>query len=149
MSETATRSGASRGRGSGRGGRGGFSSRGGRSSGKTNGDSLDALDTPSPAAFDEDADVAELRKLYGSKVYPIKDMFQGWSEVDILYALQEADGDENLAVERIAHGMCDFIYSPPSRIVASDLIHFATSDFPVVFCFLLMLREPTQPRFGA
>ncbi|CAI4217146.1 unnamed protein product [Parascedosporium putredinis] len=65
---------------------------------------FDALDTPSPAAFDEDGDIAELRKLYGSKVRPIKDMFEGWSEVDILYALQEAEGDEGLAVERIAHG---------------------------------------------
>lgn len=100
MSEATTRSGASRGRGSSRGGRGGFSSRGGRSS-KPNGDSNDAL---TPSAFDEDEDIAGLRKLYGSKVEPIKDMFQGWSDVDILYALQEADGDPNLAVERIAHG---------------------------------------------
>lgn len=101
MSEVTTRPGASRGRGSSRGGRGGFSNRGGRSSGKPNGDATDA---PTPSAFDEDGDIAELRKLYGSKIAPIKDMFQGWSDVDILYALQEADGDENLAVERIAHG---------------------------------------------
>lgn len=101
MSEVTTRSGASRGRGSSRGGRGGFSNRGGRSSGKPNGDAADAS---TPSAFDEDGDIAELRKLYGSKIAPIKDMFQGWSDVDILYALQETDGDENLAVERIAHG---------------------------------------------
>jgi hypothetical protein len=102
MSEVTTRSGAPRGRGSSRGGRGGFSSRGGRSSAKPNGD---APDSSLPAAFEEDGDTAELRKLYGSKIEPIQDMFPGWSDVDILFALQEADGDENLAVERIAHGM--------------------------------------------
>ena len=116
MSEVTTRSGASRGRGSSRGGRGGFSNRGGRSSGKPNGDATDAH---TPSAFDEDADIAELRKLHGSKIAPIKDMFQGWSDVDILYALQEADGDENLAVERIAHGKFEFhprpsIFEPSS-----------------------------------
>lgn len=143
MSETTTRSGASRGRGSGRGGRGGFSSRGGRSSGNTNGDSFDALDTPSPAAFDEDGDIAELRKLYGSKVRPIKDMFQGWSEVDILYALQEAEGDEGLAVERIAHGM-----SSLATLTPSPLLHLASSlDGPWLFCFVFArcLGSPSLP----
>ena len=103
MSEVTTRPGASRGRGSGRGGRGGFSNRGGRPSGKPNGDATDAT-APTPSAFDEDGDIAELRKLYGAKIAPIQDMFQDWSDVDILYALREADGDMNLAVERIAHG---------------------------------------------
>lgn len=107
MSEATTRLGASRGRGASRGGRGGFSNRGGRSSIKPNGESTDAA---TPSAFDEDSDIVELRKLYGSKVEPIKDMFQGWSDVDILYALQETDGDENLTVERIAHGKPSFLY---------------------------------------
>jgi hypothetical protein len=32
-------------------------------------------------------------------------MFPDWSEADVLFALQETDGDENEAVTRIAEGM--------------------------------------------
>jgi hypothetical protein len=34
----------------------------------------------------------------------IREMFPDWSEVDVLYALQETNGDENEAVTRIAEG---------------------------------------------
>jgi hypothetical protein len=104
MSEVQTRPAASRGRGSGRGGRGGFTSRGGRASGRPNGDKADhKLDADS--AFDDEGDLSELKKLYGSKTGMIREMFPNWSEADILFALQETEGDENLTVTRIAEGM--------------------------------------------
>lgn len=103
MSEAASRSSASRGRGSGRGGRGGFAGRGGR---RTNGDKADHKTADaSNAAFDDEGDIGELRKLYGSKTAVIREMFEDWSEVDVLFALQETNGDENEAVTRIAEGM--------------------------------------------
>jgi hypothetical protein len=104
MSETASRASASRGRGSGRGGRGGFAGRGGR---RTNGDKADHTTgaDASNSAFDDEGDIGELRKLYGHKTAVIREMFEDWSEVDVLFALQETNGDENEAVTRIAEGM--------------------------------------------
>lgn len=102
MSEIASRSSASRGRGSGRGGRGGFAGRGGR---RTNGQADNQAADASNSAFDDDeGDIGELRKQYGSKTGVIREMFPDWSEVDVLFALQETNGDENEAVTRIAEG---------------------------------------------
>lgn len=104
MSEVASRPSASRGRGSGRGGRGGFAGRGGR---RTNGDKADAHATQDLAsAFDDEGDIGELRRQYGDKTSVIREMFPDWSEVDVLFALQETNGDQNEAVTRIAEGMC-------------------------------------------
>lgn len=102
MSEAASRSSATRGRGSGRGGRGGFAGRGGR---RPNGDKANSGFDSAPGAFDDEGDVGELRKQYGSKTSIIKEVFSDWSEVDILSALQETNGDENEAISRIAEGM--------------------------------------------
>ncbi|WYZ42613.1 hypothetical protein EsH8_VI_000312 [Colletotrichum jinshuiense] len=103
MSEVQTRPAASRGRGSGRGGRGGFASRGGRTPGRTNGDKFDSKNDADDAIEDQ-GELGELKKQYGNKAPLIKELFPDWSEQDILYALQETDGDENLAVTRIAEG---------------------------------------------
>ncbi|KAK4236523.1 hypothetical protein C8A03DRAFT_35563 [Achaetomium macrosporum] len=108
MTEVQPRPAASRGRGSGRGGRGGnFATRGGgRAAGSrpaaTNGESRDT--ESSLPTFEDEGEVGQLRKEYGSKVQIIKEMFPDWSEVDILFALRETDGDENLTVTRIAEG---------------------------------------------
>ncbi|TWU74552.1 hypothetical protein ED733_006223 [Metarhizium rileyi] len=101
MSEVASRSSATRGRGSGRGGRGGFAGRGGRS--RTNGDKSDHKDE-NLGAFEDEGEFAELRKQYGDKTSVIREMFPDWSEADVLFALQETNGDENEAVARIAEG---------------------------------------------
>lgn len=116
MSEVQSRSSAARGRGSGRGGRGGGSARAStRSSNRsaaTNGDAKHDADSSLPT-LDDEGDVGELKQKYGSKVGMIKEMFSDWSDIDILYALQEADGDENLAVTRIADGACSFLIRVP------------------------------------
>ncbi|KAJ4016642.1 RNAPII degradation factor [Fusarium irregulare] len=101
MSEATSRTSASRGRGSGRGGRGGFAGRGGR---RTNGDKPDHSTADSQGAFEDEGDFGELRKQYGEKTSVIREMFPDWSEADVLFALQETDGDENEAVTRIAEG---------------------------------------------
>lgn len=104
MSEVQTRPAATRGRGSGRGGRGGgLSTRGGSRNGAPNGDAKHDTDSSLPTLEDE-GEVGQLKKLYGSKVELIKEIVPDWSEVDILFALRETDGDESLAVTRIAEG---------------------------------------------
>ena len=108
MSEVQSRP-AARGRGAGRGGRGGgFSTRGGGSragtrNSATNGDSKHEAESALPT-LDDEGEVGQLKKQYGTKISLIKEMFPDWSEVDILFALQETDGDESLAVTRIAEG---------------------------------------------
>lgn len=102
MSDITSRTSASRGRGSGRGGRGGFAGRGGR---RTNGDKSDHKADDSQA-FDDEGDFGELRKLYGDKISIVQELFADWSDADVLFALQETNGDENEAVARIAEGMC-------------------------------------------
>ena len=116
MSEVQSRPSATRGRGSGRGGRGGtISTRGGSRiasrNGAPNGDAKHDTDSSLPTLEDE-GEVGQLKKLYGTKVELIKEIVPDWSEVDILFALRETDGDENLAVTRIAEGKLPHWFSP-------------------------------------
>jgi hypothetical protein len=103
MSEVQSRPTATRGRGSARGGRGGFSSRGGRGGGRghaTNGDHA----TPT---IEDESEVGLLKKQYGSKVTTIKEMFPDWTDEDVVFALQETDGDLETTVGRITDGTID------------------------------------------
>ncbi|KAH6719107.1 hypothetical protein BKA61DRAFT_270576 [Leptodontidium sp. MPI-SDFR-AT-0119] len=102
MSEVQSRPAAPRGRGSARGGRGGFSSRGGRGGRghATNGDKTDST----PAPIEDDGEVGQLKKKFGSKVTTIKEMFPDWTDEDVVFALQETDGDLETTVDRITDG---------------------------------------------
>jgi hypothetical protein len=60
-------------------------------------------------SIEDEGEVGALKKKYGSKIAVIKEMFPDWSEVDILYAMQECDGDESIAVTRIAEGTFVFL----------------------------------------
>lgn len=104
MSEVQSRPSAPRGRGSARGGRGGFSSRGRGSRGHaTNGDKIHT-DTDASASIDDDSEVAQLKKQYGSSVGTIKELFPDWTDEDIVFALQETNGDLETTVDRISNG---------------------------------------------
>jgi hypothetical protein len=102
MSEVQSRPAAPRGRGSARGGRGGFSSRGGRGGRghATNGDKTG----PATTSIEDEGEVGILKKQYGSKVSTIKEMFPGWTDEDVVFALQETDGDLETTVDRITDG---------------------------------------------
>ncbi len=103
MSEVQSRPAAPRGRGSARGGRGGFSSRGrgGRGGHATNGDKSDTAPT---ASIEDEGEVGQLKKQYGTKVATIKEMFPDWTDEDVVFALQETDGDLETTVDRITDG---------------------------------------------
>lgn len=89
-----------------RGGRGGFSSRGARSSrvSNTNGSAKHDPEPTSLPTLDDQGEIADLKKAHGTKIPIVKELFPDWSEVDILYALKETDGDETLTIERIIDG---------------------------------------------
>ena len=103
MSEVQSRPSAPRGRGSARGGRGGFSARGGRG-GRGHATNGDKADTHHTISIEDDGEVGQLKKQYGSKVSTIKEMFPNWTDEDVVFALQETDGDLETTVERISEG---------------------------------------------
>lgn len=107
MSEVQSRPSAPRGRTSARGGRGGYGSRGrGGRAHTTNGDHKE---NHAIGSIEDEGEVGQLKKEYGSKVGTIKEMFPDWTDEDIVFALQETDGDLETTVGRITDGT---IYLP-------------------------------------
>lgn len=103
MSEVQSRPTAPRGRGSARGGRGGYGSRGGRGGSRhANGE---RIENTVPAAQEDEGEIGELKKQYSSQLGTVKEMFPDWTDEDIIFALQETDGDLQSTIERITEGM--------------------------------------------
>ncbi|KAB8339076.1 hypothetical protein FH972_022012 [Carpinus fangiana] len=89
-------------RGAGRAGRGGFASRGGpRSHGRTNGT---AADSKPPVSLDEQGELGQLKKQYMTELVTLKELFSDWTDDDLVFALQETDGDLETTIERISEG---------------------------------------------
>lgn len=102
MSEVESRPVASRGRGSARGGRGGHSSRGGRGGARTTKpDSQEVVQQPS---VEDEGEIGQLKKKHSSSLSTIKELFPDWTDEDLVFALEDADGDLEVAIERITEG---------------------------------------------
>lgn len=105
MAEVQSRPSASRGgRGSTRAGRGGFSSRGGgRSAPRTsNGDTLASEDQA--VSVEDEGELGQLKKQYQNQLQTLKELFPDWSDEDLVYALQERNGDIQTTIEDITEG---------------------------------------------
>lgn len=109
MSEVQSRPSAPRGRGSARGGRAGFGSRGGRG-GRGHATNGDKSETTPSTSIDDDGEVSQLKKQYGSKVGTVKELFPDWTDEDVVFALQETDGDLETTVERISEGKIHHLF---------------------------------------
>ena len=48
--------------------------------------------------------MGELKKKYSDKLATIKELFPDWTDEDVVYALQETDGDLEGTIERITEG---------------------------------------------
>lgn len=106
MSEVQSRGQSSRGRGSFRGGRGGY--RGTRGGAKAHGRSEEQDTTTS---LEEQGELGELKIKYGDKLPLMREVCQGWSDEDLIYALQDADGDTETALDKITTGKLHLIPS--------------------------------------
>ncbi|KAJ9214451.1 hypothetical protein DTO166G4_3855 [Paecilomyces variotii] len=103
MSEVQSRPSAPRGRGSVRGGRGGYSSRGGR--GGSRSAKLDTTDNAStPTSYDDEGDIGQLKKKYSNELPALRELFEDWTEDDLVFALEDSNGDLESAIERITEG---------------------------------------------
>lgn len=109
MSEVQSRP-AQRGRSSGRGGRGGssFGGRGGAQSlrSRANG-AVEFFEKPAKSnkINDDDNVLVELRKKYSNELNQLKELFPDWSDADLLYAIDENQGDVENTATHIAEGM--------------------------------------------
>ena len=101
MSEVAAARGGARGRGGFRGGRGGY--RGGRNPSRTKREDQEQENIP-PTSLDDQGEVGELKRRYGDKVPLIREVCPGWSDEDLVFALQETNGDAEAAIDRISSG---------------------------------------------
>lgn len=105
MSEVQARPAASRGRrGAARGGRTGFSGRGGGRT-TTRQDVEDAgPESTTPSQPEDQGELGQLKKQYATQLATLSELFPDWTEEDIVFALQETDGDIEGTVERITSG---------------------------------------------
>jgi hypothetical protein len=49
-------------------------------------------------------EVAQLRSKYGNQLKQLRDVFPEWTAEDLLFTLEEADGDVSVASDRITGG---------------------------------------------
>ncbi|KAI1933648.1 RNAPII degradation factor [Ophidiomyces ophidiicola] len=96
MSETH----APRGRGSARGGRGAF--RGGRGGARVS-KSTPQENTIAPS-YEDEGELGQLKKKHSSNLLMIKELFPDWTDEDLVFALEDADGVLEIAIERISEG---------------------------------------------
>ncbi len=114
MSEVpAARGGSSRGRGGFRGGRGGY--RGGRTSSRTKREEQEQENIPPSTSLDDQGEVGELKRKYGDKLPLIREVCPGWSDEDLIFALQETNGDAEAAIDRISSG--NFFLPPDTAVL--------------------------------
>ncbi|KAJ6105776.1 hypothetical protein N7512_009293 [Penicillium capsulatum] len=97
MSEVQSRQSA-RGRVSARGGRGGYSSRGGRG-----GSSRSANADSSTPSFDE-GEIGQMKKKYSDALPTLRELFSDWKDEDLVFALEDSNGELEEAIERITEG---------------------------------------------
>lgn len=97
MSDIQNRSSASRGRVSARGGRGGFSSRGGRGGNRSANDNSDI------SSFEE-GEIGQMKKKYSDTLPTLREMFPDWKDEDLVFALEDSNGELLEAIERISEG---------------------------------------------
>lgn len=108
MSEVKSRPAAPRGRGSTRSGRGGYNTRGRGGSRQTNGAKPDVPDD-STTTFEDEGEIGELKSKFSSQMSTLKEMFPDWTNEDLVFALQETDGDLEGTIGRISEGTCSFV----------------------------------------
>jgi hypothetical protein len=121
MSEVASRPAPTRGRGTTRG-RGGF--RGGARTRQTNGDSKDTRSDET-----DQGELGELKKKYSGQLKTLNQLFADWTDVDLLLALEEFDGDLDRTIDHISEGkpVCKSMVIPSTNLTLRQ-------RFPILRC---------------
>ncbi len=61
--------------------------------------------TTETAGNEDEGEMGELRKMYAPKLSLVKEMFPAWTDEDLVFALQETDGDLEATIDRISEGI--------------------------------------------
>ena len=105
MAEVQSRPAAPRGRASShRSGRGSHNPRGGSRSAPRHSSTLDVSDTPSSVPLDEQGELGQLKIQYRSELSTLNELFPDWTDDDLVFGLQEHEGDLQTTIERITEG---------------------------------------------
>lgn len=62
-------------------------------------------------SYEDEGEMGELKKTYSSSLSTVKEMFPNWTDEDVVYALQETEGDLQATIERISEGMWFYLPS--------------------------------------
>ena len=81
-----------------------------------NGDLLDK--TP---IIQDEGEMGELKRRYGSNLSTLKEMFPDWTDEDLVFALQETNGDLESTIDRISEGM--LVFSINCSCAIANLLH--------------------------
>jgi hypothetical protein len=57
-----------------------------------------------PTTLDDEGDVGDLKRKFGDKIPLLREVCPGWSDEDLVFALEETNGDLEAAVDRISSG---------------------------------------------
>jgi hypothetical protein len=57
-----------------------------------------------PTSLDDQGDVGELKRKHGDKIPMLREIIPGWSDEDLVFALEETQGDIAAAVDRMSSG---------------------------------------------
>jgi hypothetical protein len=60
---------------------------------------LSSIDTSA-----DQGELGELKRRYQSELSTLKELFPGWTDVDLVLAIEESDGDLQSTIEKISEG---------------------------------------------
>lgn len=75
-----------------------------------NGDKPDLTET---SKHEDEGELGQLKKLHATKLSTMKEMFPDWTDEDLVFALQETEGNLEQTIERISDGMTPLGLSVP------------------------------------
>jgi hypothetical protein len=86
----------------------------------------------------ETEEVKHLKSQYKNELTKLQELFTEWSEADLLFALQENQGELELTINRIMEGLC-FIFI---RItIAAKRIMFDLNSHKAIYNSVIMLTK--------
>lgn len=68
-----------------------------------------------PASFEDEGELGQLKKKYAATLPTIKELFPDWTDEDLIFALEDSDGDLETAIDRISEGAMPLAHTPVFR----------------------------------
>ena len=79
----------------------------------------------------ESSDLKKLKSKYSSQLSTLKELFTDWTDDDLLFAIQDANGDLEVAVDRISEG----------KLTHFSFLKIISFKYPFSFMFFFCQRK--------